>query len=400
MVEASPDGLGRTMKADVVIVGARCAGAATALVLARAGARVVVVDRGRYGTDTLSTHALMRGAVLQLHRWGVLPAIVEQGTPPVTATTFAYGHQEVTVPIEPKYGISALYAPRRLLLDGLLSAVAVESGAEVVYGVNVDGLMMSADGRVRGVTASASGKRHDIEADLVIGADGLYSTVARRLDAQPIVAGTHAAGTLYSYWSGDFDPAYRWVFRPNGSVGTIPTNGGTCVFVAIPSRLFRDKVRGDASAAYRRLIRDVCPELADRLDGATQLEPVHGFGGHPGFIKRSTGPGWALVGDAGYFKDPATAHGITDALRDAELLARAVMLGTTAAMEEFETTRLDLSRRLFEITDEIASFEADDLRLQALHREFSREMSREVMMLASLEPMPHPTPIASSRQVA
>ena len=121
------------MKVDVVIVGARAAGAATALLLARAGARVVVVDRGRYGTDTLSTHALMRGAVLQLHRWGVLPAIVEQGTPRVTATTFAYGHEEVTVPIEPKYGVDALYAPRRILLDGLLSAMAVESGAEAPH---------------------------------------------------------------------------------------------------------------------------------------------------------------------------------------------------------------------------------------------------------------------------
>ena len=119
-------------------------------------------------------------------------------------------------------------------------------------------------------------------------------------------------------------------------------------------------------------------------------EPVHGFGGHPGFIKRSSGPGWALVGDAGYFKDPATAHGITDALRDAELLARAVMAGTTGAMEQYEATRLDLSRRLFEITDEIASFESSDARLQSLHREFSREMSREVRVLASLEPMLSP----------
>ena len=388
------------MKADVVIVGARCAGAATALLLARAGARVVVVDRGRYGTDTLSTHALMRGAVLQLHRWGVLPAIVEQGTPAVTATTFAYGHEEVTVPIEPKYGVEALYAPRRILLDGLLSAVAVESGAEVVYGVNVDGVMTSSDGRVRGVTATANGKRHDIEADLVIGADGLYSTIARRMGAAPIVTGTHAAGTLYSYWSGAWEGAYRWVFRPGGSVGTIPTNGGTCVFVSIPAARFREKVRGDASVAYRRLLREVCPELAERLDDATQLETVHGFGGHPGFIKRSTGPGWALVGDAGYFKDPATAHGITDALRDAELLARAVIAGTAAAMEQYETTRLELSRRLFEITDEIASFEHDDAQLQALHREFSHEMSREVKLLASLAPMPCPSPLAKGRHVA
>jgi flavin-dependent dehydrogenase len=376
------------MKVDVVIVGARCAGAATALLLARAGARVVVVDRGRYGTDTLSTHALMRGAVLQLHRWGVLPAIIEQGTPKVTATTFSYTHEDVTVPIEAKHGIDGLYAPRRTLLDGLLSAVAVESGAEVVYGVNVDGLLHDADGRVRGVTAHAGGKQHTIEADLVIGADGVYSTIARRVGAAPILAGTHAAGVLYSYWGGLHEDAYHWTFRRGGSVGAIPTNGGTCVFVSQPAVRFREQVRGDAVSAYRRLLREVCPEFADRLDGATQLEGVHGFGGVPGFIRKSSGPGWALVGDAGYFKDPATAHGITDALRDAELLARAVMMGTAAALEQFEATRLDLSRRLFEITDEIASFPSDDAVLQSLHREFSREMAREVRMLAALEPMP------------
>jgi 2-polyprenyl-6-methoxyphenol hydroxylase-like FAD-dependent oxidoreductase len=388
------------MKVDVVIVGARCAGAAAALLLARAGVRVAVVDRSRYGTDTLSTHALMRGAVLQLHRWGVLPAIVEQGTPPVTATTFSYERDEVTVPIEPKHGITALYAPRRTLLDGLLSAMAVESGAEVVYGVSVDGLLTGRDGRVRGVSATAGGVRHDIEADLVIGADGLYSTVARHVGAREIVSGRHAAGVLYSYWTGINEDVYRWIFRASGSVGAIPTNGATCVFVSVPSARFRAQVRGDSGASYRRLLRDVCPEFADRLASGTQVEGVRGFGGHPGFIKQSTGPGWALVGDAGYFKDPATAHGITDALRDAELLARAVIAGTTAAMDEYDATRLDLSRRLFEITDTIASFEATDTVLQELHREFSREMSREVRFLEALGPFPGPSLAAGSRHVA
>ena len=375
------------MKVDVVIVGARCAGASTALLLARAGARVVVVDRGRYGTDSLSTHALMRGAVLQLHRWGVLPAIV-QGTPAVTATTFSYLHEDVTVPIEPKYGVEALYAPRRTLLDGLLSAMAVESGAEAIYGVTVDGLVTVTDGRVRGVSAIAGGQRHTIEADLVVGADGLYSTVARHVGAETVVAGRHAAAVLYSYWSGVNEANYRWVFRQDGSIGAIPTNGGTCVFVSVPAPQFKDRVRGNATEAYHRLLHEVCPEFDARLEGATRVEAVHGFGGHPGFIKRSTGPGWALVGDAGYFKDPATAHGITDALRDAELLARAVLAGTTPAMEQFEATRLELSRRLFEVTDEIASFGYSDVRLQALHRDFSREMSREVHALAALEPLP------------
>ena len=112
-----------------------CAGAATALLLARAGARVLLVDKGVYGTDTLSTHALMRGAVLQLHRWGVLPAIVAAGTPPVHSTTFSYREQDITVPIEPRFGVSALYAPRRALLDRTLVDAAADSGAEVSYGV-------------------------------------------------------------------------------------------------------------------------------------------------------------------------------------------------------------------------------------------------------------------------
>ena len=153
-------------------------------------------------------------------------------------------------------------------------------------------------------------------------------------------------------------------------------------------------------SAYRRLIREVSAVFDARLDEARQVEPVRGFGGHVGFIKRSAGPGWALVGDAGYFKDPLTAHGITDALRDAELLARAIVQGTTAAFADYETTRHDLSRRLFEITDDIASFAWTDDEVQSLHRAFSTEMSREVRALAALEPFTCLLPSASAPHVA
>ena len=384
------------MKVDVVIVGARCAGAATALLLARAGARVLVVDRGAYGTDTLSTHALMRGAVMQLHRWGVLPAVVATGTPPVTSTTFDYEHDRVTVPIEPKYGVEALYAPRRLLLDGLLSAAAVESGAEVAYGVRVDGVVRDGHGRVCGIAAtSRSGGPLRIEADLVVGADGLYSTIAQSVGAERLVEGSHASGTLYSYWEGLPADGYEWVFRTFGSVGAIPTNNGaTCVFASLPADRFRGQIRGDAVAAYLRLLREVSPAFAARLTGAARVEAVRGFGGQRGFIKRAAGAGWALVGDAGYFKDPATAHGITDALRDAELLARAAITGTAAAFDDYQATQLHLSRRLFEVTDEVASFQWTSAGVQALHREFSHEMSREAKALAALSPQPWLAPPA------
>jgi flavin-dependent dehydrogenase len=375
------------MRVDAVIVGARCAGAATALLLARAGARVVLIDKGTYGSDTLSTHALMRGAVLQLHRWGVLPAIVSAGTPAVCSTTFSYRDHDVTVPIEERFGVSALYAPRRSLLDRTLVDAAASSGVDVRFGVRVDDVIADADGRVRGIAAVAGGTRLRIDAGIVIGADGLRSTIAQRVNAAPVVTGRHSAAVLYSYWDGLPATGYYWRFLPGASIGAIPTNdGATCVFASMPSGRFRDEIQGNAPRAYRRLIRTVSAPFDARLDAARQVEPVRGFGGQAGFIKRATGPGWALVGDAAYFKDPLTAHGITDALRDAELLARAIGQGTTAALADYETTRHDLSRRLFEVTDEIASFAWTDDEVQVLHREFSREMSREVRALAALEP--------------
>jgi flavin-dependent dehydrogenase len=386
-------------RVDVVIVGARCAGAATALLLARAGARVLVIDKGAHGTDTLSTHALMRGGVLCLHRWGLLPAIVAASTPPVRSTTFVYGTETVTVPIEPRFGIDALYAPRRAILDRILADAAVESGAEVRYGVRADELIVDAGGRVRGIRAVGNHSRQSIEADLVIGADGLHSKVAEQTHAAIEVEGRHAAGVLYSYWEGlTTDEGYCWAFGKDVSLGVIPTNDdATCVFVAMPSSRFHDEIEGDAVALYRRLLLDVSPAFHDRFAAARMVEPVRGFPGHAGFIRRSTGDGWALVGDAGYFKDPLTAHGITDALRDAELLSRAVVAGTAAALAGYETMRNDLSRRLFDVTDVIASFRWSESELQALHKAFSAEMSREVRALANLEPLACRSALASER---
>ncbi|HEX7793896.1 MAG TPA: hypothetical protein VF456_06070, partial [Vicinamibacterales bacterium] len=156
------------------------------------------------------------------------------------------------------------------------------------------------------------------------------------------------------------------------SLGAIPTNGdATALFVSVATDRFQAEVQAtDSISLYRRLIREASPEVDARLASARQAEGVHGFGGggHRGFIKRATGPGWALIGDAAYFKDPLTAHGITDALRDAELLARAIVRGTAAALIEFETSRLDLSRRMLEISDEIASFAWTHSDVQSLHR--------------------------------
>src|SRR5215831_12691096 len=120
---------------DAVIIGARCAGAATALLLARSGAKVLVVDRQAYGSDTMSTHALMRGAVLQLNRWGLIPEIAAAGTPAIRSTTFHYGGEAFRVALKPDHGVECLFAPRRTVLDRLLVDAAREAGAEVRHGV-------------------------------------------------------------------------------------------------------------------------------------------------------------------------------------------------------------------------------------------------------------------------
>jgi flavin-dependent dehydrogenase len=190
---------------------------------------------------------------------------------------------------------------------------------------------------------------------------------------------------VYGYWSGLEVDGYHWHWRPAAAAGAIPTNGGeVLLFAAASARRFAEETRGDVSGGYRRLLAEGAPELADRLEGARLVGSLHGFPGHPGYLRRPWGPGWALVGDAAYFKDPVTAHGISDALRDAELLARAVAQGGEAALAGYEAARDELSIRLFDVTDRIASVEWDNAELRALHQSLSDEMKREVAALVRL----------------
>ncbi len=367
---------------DAVVIGARCAGAATAMLLARAGQRVLVVDRGRYGTDTRSTHALIRGAVVQLHRWNVLPAVVAAGTTPVRQATFFYGDEAVPVPIAPRDGIDALYAPRRHVLDRLLVDAARSAGAEVLYGLRIKGMMRSETARVTGVVLEdESGHVHHVTARIVVGADGMRSTVAGLVGARTYRLGQHASATIYGYWSGLNVDGYGWYFAPGISAGAIPTNDGqVCVSLSLPGSSFTRLFAHQPQKAFRELLTQVAPDLAGQLAGDGQTH-LHGFPGHPGFFRRPYGPGWALVGDAGYFKDPLTAHGITDALRDAELLANAIDDGSDAAYVEYQERRDAASLDLFEATDAIASFNWDLTSVRVLHESLAKAMSREVKQL-------------------
>jgi 2-polyprenyl-6-methoxyphenol hydroxylase-like FAD-dependent oxidoreductase len=185
------------------------------MLLARRGLRVLVVDPVRYGKDTLSTHALMRGAVLQLHRWGLLDAVRASGTTPIRSTTFHYGDKTVEVLIKARDGVDALYAPRRTVLDPILVDAAREAGAEVVYGQSVVDLIRDDGGRVRGARMSGADREvTDVSADLVIGADGIRSRVARILEAEVDYAVPHAACSIYGYWPDVPLEGYHWFYEP------------------------------------------------------------------------------------------------------------------------------------------------------------------------------------------
>jgi flavin-dependent dehydrogenase len=390
----------RTPRYDVIVVGARAAGAATAMLLARAGLDVLVVDRSRAGADTLSTHALMRGGVLQLHRWNLLDQIVDAGTPPVRRTTFTYADDVVPITIKPAHGVDALYAPRRTILDPILAGAADAAGAQLRHGTRITGITRDDAGRVDGVEGfDELGDPVRCAARWVIGADGVASVIARSVGATVQRRGTGATAVVYGYWS-DLDVAgYEWIFRPDACAGAIPTNDGqACVFAAAsPARIGRGGID-----VLRDVVAAASPELAGRLADAVDPAGVRNFGGRPGHLLRPWGPGWALVGDAGHWKDPISAHGLTDALRDAELLALAVIDAASgrserAAFTDYQRTRDRLSVPLFDVVDTIAGMRWTDSEIPELLLRLNAAMADEVETLSGLPQQTSPLAIGGRR---
>jgi 2-polyprenyl-6-methoxyphenol hydroxylase-like FAD-dependent oxidoreductase len=378
-----------------VVVGGRVAGAATALLLARRGVRVRLLERApERGTDTLSTLALMRAGVLQLDRWGLLGQVVAAGTPAVRRTTLHYGDDVRVLEVREKAGVGSLYAPRRTVLDPLLVAAAEEAGAEVRFGARVTGLLR--DGRrVAGVTGrDGKGRDFSVRARLVVGADGVASRVAREVAAPVTWQGTASSACAFALFAGLPQEGYEWFYRPGASGGFIPTNDDlTLAWVGVPTDRFLAGLRHDMAAAFDRLLAEAAPEAVERVAAARRVGPLRGFPGLPGNLRQPWGPGWALVGDAGSFRDPLSAHGITDALRDAELLARAVVSGLAgdeeqeaAALAGYEARRDEVALPLALTTDAVASYRWTLAELEELLLELSRGMNRELEMVAALEP--------------
>lgn len=373
---------------DVVIVGARSAGAATALLLARAGAKILLVDRQAYATDTLSTHAIMRAGVLQLHRWKVLPKVMAAGTPAIRKTVFQYGDEAVSIDIKAEHGVEYLCAPRRTVLDRILVDAARDAGADVQHGVALFDLQVNAANTVKGVCLKdASGQSTSIRAGIVIGADGRHSTVAGLLGSETYTAGSHASCCVFGYFDGIDLAGSHWHFAEGATAGVIPTNQAQhCVFVCLPHHMFRSTFAGSVERGFFEVLRNKFPPVAAIASPAELSGRLRGFAGAPGHLKRSHGAGWALVGDAGYFKDPLTAHGITDALRDAELLAQAIMSGRSNSLAAYQEERDALSRPLFEITDRLAAFDWSLEKAKVLHTQLSAAMRVENDRVAALTP--------------
>ena len=374
---------------DAVIIGARCAGAATALLLARSGAKVLVVDRQAYGSDTLSTHALMRGAVVQLNRWGLVPGILEAGTPVIRSTTFHYSGEPIRIVIKPEHGVDCLFAPRRTVLDRLLVDAACKAGADIRHGVLLSELLFSSNGRVIGVSLMDDrGSRTTVRADIVIGADGRQSSVAELVNATTYVECASASGIVFGYFENLPQDGLHWYFADGVAAGVIPTNGGHCVFAAVPAAEFRASFSDDVMRGFLRVLEANCPDLRADIERGKLVGRLRGLGGTRGYLRHCQGSGWALVGDAGYFKDPLTAHGITDAFRDAELLSQAVAVGSTQALEAYQRERDALSLPFLNITDAIASFSWNFDEVKQLHADLSAAMKMETNRMASLSQLP------------
>jgi flavin-dependent dehydrogenase len=347
---------------------------------------VLLVDRAAYGADTLSTHAIMRGGVLQLHRWGLLDEVRRVPTPAIRNTAIHYGDDRVDIAIREEHGVDAIYAPRRTVLDPILVDAALDAGVEVLWGVHVLGVERDVAGRVCGVRARTDAGEAVATAPIVIGADGVHSTIARSVGAVTEHQTAAASAFVYAYFSGLDSPALALHYAPGVSAGVIPTNDGQHnVFAGMSAARFAaERAQGTKiDQLFASVLAEAAPEVAAVLPSTNRFRSFPGLGGH---LRRSYGPGWALVGDAGYFKDPLTAHGITDALRDAELLVRAILQSPLEApdAQSYQAVRDRLARPFMDATAAAASHEWTLAELQAIHLDLTHATNMETEVLAGL----------------
>ncbi|MFI6147464.1 NAD(P)/FAD-dependent oxidoreductase [Streptomyces sp. NPDC051109] len=358
---------------DAIVVGARCAGAPTAMLLARRGHRVLLVDRARFPSDTVSTHLIHPPGLAALDRWGLLSRVTAGGLPEITTYSFDLG--PLTLAGSPAgCGFSGSYAPRRTVLDKILVDAASEAGVEVREAFSVEELVTDGggtDGTVTGIT----GREHDgpqvtEHAQVVVGADGAHSFVARTAGAASYAEKPKLQASYYTYWSGLGFEHFEAFLRPDRALAGWPTNDGLTLLICGWPMREAEAHRADAEAEYLATIA-LAPSLAERTASATRVERLVGTA-VPNYFRRPYGPGWALVGDAGYLKDFITAQGIQDAFQDAELCARAVDETLTGqrpfaeAMRDYQEARDARVQEMYEFTAEFAQLDPPTPQMQQM----------------------------------
>ncbi|MGH2718595.1 MAG: NAD(P)/FAD-dependent oxidoreductase [Actinomycetota bacterium] len=358
---------------DAIVVGARCAGSPTAMLLAQAGWRVLLVDRATFPSDTLSTHLIQPQGIAALQRWGLLDPVVATGCPPMPAVRYQFGPVVIEGRPRPVAGNSLTYAPRRTVLDKLLVDAACRAGAELWDSTVVEGLLWDG-GAVTGVRLRRGEARAvEVHAPVVIGADGRNSLVAASVHAPAYDEQPAHAVAYYSYWAG-LPTRGRVEMYPlrhhRRGWGVAETNDAlTMVVVGWPVAEMVAH-RHDFERTYLQAL-ELVPTFAERVGGAERVTRIRGCT-TPNFFRRPFGPGWSLVGDAGYTKDPITAQGISDAFLDAERCALALVewrsggrdfAGALAAYQEDRDRR---ARPMYEFTQRIASWDAEIPELEAV----------------------------------
>lgn len=356
---------------DVIVVGARCAGSPTAMLLARRGYRVLLVDRATFPSDTISTHIVHPMAVAALSRWGVLERLVATHCPPVDTYAFDFGPFTIEgAPGTKSFPVA--YCPRRIVLDKLLLDASAEAGAEVREGFTVDEVLVD-DGRVIGIRGSGKTGQSVVEhARVVIGADGRNSIVSDTVRAERYNEKPPLLAIYYAYWSGlPMRGRFETYIRPSRGFAAADTHDGLTMIVGgFPLAEFAAGIKRDIEGNFQKLI-DLVPAFAERVSAAKRETRLSGAV-TPNFLCKPFGPGWALVGDAGYLKDPITAQGILDAFRDAERCAFAIdeALGGRrtfdAAMSDYQRDRDAASLPMYDFTYMLAALEPPPPELQRL----------------------------------
>ena len=355
---------------DVIVVGARCAGSPTAMLLARLGYRVLLLDRATFPSDAPRCHFIQPPGIARLHRWGLLDAIRASNCPHIPFLRFDIGPFALVSP-PAEEAQTGSYGPRRSVLDTLLIEAAARAGAEVREGVVVQEILIEGD-RVTGIRGYGPGRAEVREqARLVVGADGLHSLVARTVEAASYHVRPARTCVYFAYWREVPVEACEVYVRERRTFFAFPTNNTlTCIAIECPIEEFH-AFRANLEESFRETLA-LAPDLACRVQRGRREGAFLGSGDLPNFYRKPYGPGWALVGDAGYHKDPYLAQGISDAFRDAELLAEAVDLGLSgrrdlaAALAGYERQRNEETLALYELNYEFASLERPSPQMQRL----------------------------------